>query len=91
MFLLHSLCVSVSPYPSKLLNFFIFILRLGGMNLGPQMMQASYLCLVLPQNKLFSESSLCIERHLDVVVNFIEVHISVALEFCIDEVFIEFW
>ena len=43
------------------------------------------------RNKVFSESSPCIETHLGVFVEVIEVQISVASELCLDEEFIEFW
>ena len=41
--------------------------------------------------KIFSESSYRIKTHLDVVVEALEVQISVAFGLCIDEEFIEFW
>ena len=37
------------------------------------------------RNKVFLESSHRIETHLEVVVEFLEVHISVAFEFCLDD------
>ena len=43
------------------------------------------------RKKLLSGSSHCIETHLDVVVEVIEVQSSVDFELCIDEYFIEFW
>ena len=43
------------------------------------------------RNKVLSESSHCIETHLDVVVEVIKVQSSVSFEICLDEEFIEFW
>ena len=43
------------------------------------------------RKKVSLESSHRIETHLDVVVEFPEVQISVAFEFCIDDEFIAFW
>ena len=37
------------------------------------------------RKKVFSESSHRIETHLDVVVEVLEFHISVAFELCLDE------
>ena len=42
------------------------------------------------RNKLLSESSNRIETHFYVIVEYIEVHISVAFEFYLDEEFMEF-
>ena len=42
------------------------------------------------RNKVFLGSSHHIETHLDVVVEFLEVQISVSFEFCLDEDLIEF-
>ena len=43
------------------------------------------------RKKVFLESSNRIDTHLDVVVEVLEVQISVAFELCLDEEFIEFW
>ena len=43
------------------------------------------------RNKVFLESSHRIETHLEVVVEILEVHSSVAFEFCLDVRSIEFW
>ena len=46
---------------------------------------------LVSRKKAFLDSSHCIEKHIDVVVEFIEVNRSVYFEFCLDEEFIEFW
>ena len=46
----HSLGVSVGLSTWKALNWSIFILRLGGRNLGTRMIQASALCPILPHH-----------------------------------------
>ena len=46
---------------------------------------------LVSRKNVFSEYSHCIETHLDMVVEFLDVHISVAFELYIDEEFIEFW
>ena len=43
------------------------------------------------RKKVFLESSHCIEKNLDVVVEVLEVQRSVAFELCLNEEFIEFW
>ena len=43
------------------------------------------------RNKVLSKSSHRIETHIDVVVEVLEVQISVSFGLCIDEEFIEFW
>ena len=43
------------------------------------------------RNKVLSESSHRIKRHIDVVVEVLEVRSSVAFEFCLDGEFIECW
>ena len=43
------------------------------------------------RKEVFSESSHCIERHLDVVKEVLEIQSSVSFEFCLDEELIEFW
>ena len=43
------------------------------------------------RNKVFLEYSHCIDTHLDVVVEVLEVNISVAFELWIGEEFIKFW
>ena len=40
---------------------------------------------------IFSESSHCIDKNIDVVVEVLDIHISVSFEFYIDEELIEFW
>ena len=42
------------------------------------------------RKKVFSESSHCIETHLDVVVEVLEVKISISFLLCIHKEFIEF-
>ena len=46
---------------------------------------------LVTRKKVFSESSHSIEAHLDVVVEFLEIKISVSSELCLDEELIEFW
>ena len=48
--LLHHLGDSFGSSPWMTLNLFIFLLRLGGRNFGPRMMQAWALCPILPQH-----------------------------------------
>ena len=43
------------------------------------------------RDKVLSEYSHRIKTHLDVVVEVLEVNISVYFELCIGEEFIEFW
>ena len=43
------------------------------------------------RKKVFLEFSCCIYKHLDMFVEVIEVHISVAFELCLEEWFIAFW
>ena len=43
------------------------------------------------RKKVLSESSYCIDTHIDVVVGVLEFHRSVAFELCLDGEFIEFW
>ena len=43
------------------------------------------------KNKVLLESICRIERHLDVVVEVLEVHKIVDFQLCPDEEFIEFW
>ena len=45
---------------------------------------------LVSRKKVLYDSSHLIETHIDVVVEFLEVQIIVAFEFCIDEEFIEF-
>ena len=45
---------------------------------------------MLTSKKVFLKSSHRIETHLDVVIEVIEVQISVSFEFCIDDDFIKF-
>ena len=42
-----------------------------------------YFDVLVRRNKVFSESSHCIETYIDVVVEVLEVHISAAFEFCL--------
>ena len=46
---------------------------------------------LVSREKVLSECSKRIETHLDVFVEFLEVHISAAFELCLGEYFIEFW
>ena len=46
---------------------------------------------LVSRKKVLSESIHLIESHLDVAVEVLEVHISVAFDFCIGEEFIEHW
>ena len=43
------------------------------------------------RKEVYSESSHYIERHLDVVIEVLEIHSSVSFEFCLDEELIESW
>ena len=43
------------------------------------------------RKEVFSESSNRIERHLDVVKEFLYIQSSVSFEFCLDEDLIESW
>ena len=45
----------------------------------------------LIRNKAYLESSHCIERHLDVVIEFLEIQSSISFEFYLDEYLIESW
>ena len=40
---------------------------------------------------MFSEFSYCIERHLDVVIEILEIQSSVSFEFYLDEELIKSW
>ena len=42
------------------------------------------------RKKLLSGYNHCIETHIYVVVEVLEVHISLSFEFCIDEEFVDF-
>ena len=46
---------------------------------------------LLISKKVPSESIHYIDTHFDVIVEVLEVHISVAFDICLDEDFIEFW
>ena len=48
--LFHYIGGSYGSSPWSLLNWFIFILIIGGRNFGPRTMQASALCPILPQH-----------------------------------------
>ena len=50
-----------------------------------------YFDVLVNRKKVLSESDHHIETHLYVVLEFLEVHKSVAFESCLDEDFIEFW
>ena len=43
------------------------------------------------RKKVYLESSHCIERHLDVVIEVLEIQSSVSFEFSLDEELIESW
>ena len=43
------------------------------------------------RKKVYLESSHRIERHLDVVIEVLEIQSSVSFEFCLDEELIESW
>ena len=43
------------------------------------------------RKKFYLESSHRIERHLDVVIEILEIQSSVSFEFCLDEELIESW
>ena len=43
------------------------------------------------RNKVYLESINRIERHLDVVIEVLEIQSSVSFEFCLDEELIESW
>ena len=47
--LFHSIGVSVDSSPWRALNWFISLIRLGVINLGPRIIQSSALCPILPQ------------------------------------------
>ena len=46
---------------------------------------------IISRKKVLSYSSHLIETHTDVVVEVLEIRISVTFKFCIFEEFIEFW
>ena len=46
---------------------------------------------LVSKNKVFLEFSHFIERHIDVVLEVLDSHISITCELCIYEDFIEFW
>ena len=46
---------------------------------------------LVSRKKVLSESSRNIETHPDLVVEVIEIQISVVFELCLDEEFVEFW
>ena len=43
------------------------------------------------RKEVFSESSHRIETHLYVIVEVLEIYISVSFELCLDEELVEFW
>ena len=46
---------------------------------------------ILISKDFLLESIQCIETHLDVVVEVLEVQSGVSFDFCIDDEFVEFW
>ena len=46
---------------------------------------------LVSRKKVLSESIHIIETHIDVVVEVLEVHSSVAFDLCLDEELVEFW
>ena len=46
---------------------------------------------LVKRKEVFSQSSNRIDEHIDVVIEVIEIQISVSFEFCLDEELIEFW
>ena len=46
---------------------------------------------LVTRREVFSESSHCIESHLAVFIEVLEIKIIVSFEFCLDEELIEFW
>ena len=46
---------------------------------------------LLTRRQVLFESSHCIDTHIDVVVEVIEIQSSVSFEFCLDDYLIEFW
>ena len=46
---------------------------------------------LVTSKEVFYESIHRIDTHIDVVIEFLEIHISVSFEFCLDEDLIEFW
>ena len=46
---------------------------------------------MVSMKKVLLESIQCIETHLDVVVEVLEVQSGVSFDFCIDDEFVEFW
>ena len=63
VWLFHSISGSFGSSPWSALNLFIFILRLGGRNIGPHMIQGSYLCPILPHN---SQILFCLVRRYSI-------------------------
>ena len=47
----HSLGGSIGSSPWSTFNWFIFLLRICGRNFVPRMIQASYLCPIIPQHQ----------------------------------------
>ena len=69
----------------------IFNNRKGDSDLGWSILKMrAYFDVLLTRKKVFSESSHLIERHIGVVVEVLEVHISASFEFCLDEEFVDF-
>ena len=50
-----------------------------------------YLYGMVKKKKVLLEYSHCIKAHIDIIGEAFEVHSSVALEFFLEEEFIEFW
>ena len=53
-------------------------------------MRVSFDVLVI-RKEVYSESIYCIEKHLDVVKEILEIQSSVSFELCLDEDLIELW
>ena len=72
----QSLGGSVGSSPKRALNWFIFLLRLGGRKLGPRMIQASAFCSVLPHH-----FPLIFCQTLIAAINGRRVHVSLLVEY----------
>ena len=59
------------------MNWFIFIIRLGGIHLGPQMIQASALCPILAQNL---KIIFCLMRRAEITGLIVDVSLFVEDE-----------
>ena len=47
--------------------------------------------LLVIRQKVYSEFSQRIERHLDMVIEVLEIQSSVSFDLCLDDEFIEYW